>query len=807
MAISTPSAPTLQLPLLPPGEEATRTLRTGLLLGLGLLGFFLAAGGTISLPVGGAVSLLWPAVAVQFVLALWLGWAGVLVGVLFPLASNLLVADPVTALAFSPANALQSLIPLLVFRLFRLFPLMRQWRQTALLALASLLASTAAAVVGTSLQAWLWRFQGPDPWPLAITWAITNTLSGFFLSWPLLRWVSPVLWEVAQVQRLGRGKAFGVHLLAGALTLASVAVAVAIVFQVLVVRGLPIPSQSLAGVLGLVLLPVAALGIHVLWRYLAAPLEQLLADAEKAVANGMPVQSPGFEPAEFKLLRVRFAEVLDTLRQQEARFRQLFETVGEPIMLTDPQGRLLDANPAFERLFSVPVARARGRNLVAFNESPAREQLQAILSGPPPKEPVTLRARVRIWGKGVKQVHLTAAPWYDRKGIFAGYCVVTADITREEEAAQREELAARLASLQHLLAGLAHEGNNILQAGLSGLENLLARHPHMAQEFTSLREVVHRGQALLRRVSLLAGERERLPSEAFSAAELLVGVTAAMGSYPSIPLQLHQPPEYPVIRGDRHMLREAVEAVVRNALEACREGGKVTVRFDRAEVQGEGEGLGLAPGPYLVVSVEDTGTGISPEDLLHVFDPFFTTRDRTVHQGVGLTLARAAARHAGGTIAVHSPPGRGTRVHLWLPIAGSTPPVPAVAPLTKARVLLVDDDPQVRQGLEGILRELKMEPISAGSGGEAMALLTQSTPVDVVILDLLMPEVSGFDVLQVIRQTRPDLPVILSSGYAPDERVREALQRPSTFFLQKPYTLRQLEDTLAQALEASRAHS
>jgi len=786
--------PVPQVPLFSLARPQDRLLALTGLGGLGLLGFFLAVGGTISLPVGGGVSLLWPAVALQFALSLWFGWPGVLVAVLFPFFSNLLVADGLTALAFTPANLVQGALPLLLFRFAGGSCFLRRPKDLLLLGSSAVLASTLAAWVGVSLHQLLAPSQ--SFWPLVRAWISSNAFCAFFLSWPLLRWLSPVLWEVGQTQRLGQGLAFGFHLVGAVFTLAGGAVATVITLHGLKTLGLPLEESSFPGILGFLLLPAVALGVHILWRLLAQPLDQLLADTEQATSGSFPPVGSAPEPAEFSLLRHRFAQTVASLAEQERRFRDLFAAVGEPILLVDPQGRLVDANPAFARVFQVPLERAKGRNLLAFNDLQARQQLKALLTRPPSPGPVSLRARARIGGKGFRQVHITVSPWYDPQGKFAGFCVITTDITLQEEAEKRQELAARLASLQHLLAGLAHEGNNLLQAALSLAERAILKDSSLKEKLGSLEDLRERAQTLVRRLALLAGEYRHVPQETFSAGELLVGVAAASTSQPEKKVRFAPPASYPLLRGQRSLLRHAVEALVRNALEASPAEGEVTVRFYEKTV---GEGAEVAPGRYWVVEVADQGHGIRREDLPHVFDPFFTTRDRATHQGVGLTLARGAALHAGGTLTLESAPHQGTVARLWLPIEEESPQASS-SPASSVRVLVVDDDPQVREGLVGVLQSLGMEVEAAASGQEALELLARQRPVDLVLLDLLMPGLSGFEVLAQLRQKNPRLPVLLSSGYAPDGRVQEALQQPFTWYLQKPYTLAQLQEALQQAL-------
>lgn len=683
---------------------------------------------------------------------------------------------------------------MVLFRQLGGCPLLERRRDLFLLAAAAVAASTLAATTGVGLRQLF--APEPNPMPLVRTWAATNSFCGFILSWPLLRWLSPVLWEVSQTQRLGKGLAFGWYLVGLVLVLPGGVVVTATAFFALEHLGLNLPERSLPGLLALLLLPAVALGVHVLWRLLAEPLGQLLADTQLATSGSFPSTAARSEPAELAVLRQQFAQVLGQVREQERRFRHVFAAAGEPVLLVDPQGRLVDANPAFERVFGVPVARARGRNLLAFYEPRVRRELAALLNHPP-EEPVRLRARVRLVGKGFRQVSVTVAPWHDKRGNFAGFCVVTTDITREEEAAQRAELAARLVSLQHLLAGLAHEANNLLQAGVSGLETLGLEQPALVEKLRPLGQVLERVEALVRRVALLAGEYQRVPTEAFSSAELLLGVAAGAAGREGN-LRFAPPASYPLVRGERTLLRHAVEALVRNALEASTEGGTVEVRFLHRKL-GNGEVASLPAGEYLVVEVADRGHGIAQDLLKHVFDPFYTTRNRATHQGLGLTLARAAAEHAAGALTLESKPGEGTTARLWLPIA-ETPAKAEATSSKKARVLVVDDDEQVRQGLAGLLEGLGQEVVLAESGHQALQLVADNGPFHVVILDLLMPGLSGFQVLEKLRMLSPTLPVVLSSGYAPDAKVRQALQQPGTWYLQKPYTLAQLEQVLEQAL-------
>lgn len=796
MALTGPLPPVTPIPVVRPGGRATR--RTVLLgcAGLFALGWVLAAGGTISLPVGGAISLLWPAVAVQFLAGILFGWPGVAVGTVFPIFSNLLVADAPTALLFTPANIWQSALPFLLLRRMSADPSLRRLGDVARFAVAAALAAVGAASLGA-----LGLLVRGTPWEEAIglgqVWAVTNALVGFALTWPLLRFLVPTLWEVSALENRTGRSSFGRHLLGALFTAAIAPVGLSVLLHLAQRRGLIQDLQGEPGVLGAFVLLLVAVAVRGAWKFLAQPLEALLADTEKSAGGELP--APGArETAELALLREHIRELARRLAQEQGLFREVFRAAGDPILLVDPQGRLMDANPAFERVFGVSTARARGRNLLAFNSPEGRRALRQFLEKGPANGPATFRTRARTaWGKDTA-LQLTAAPLRGSDGEFAGYCVVIADITAEEERQRRELVAQRLASLQSFAAGIAHELNNQLQA----MQNHLELWPGEAQEARSrvaqLAELVAKTGQLVQRLQLLARMEAWVGQQAFNAAELVTGVSRAAASFPTRPVGVELAPELPEIRGNRELLCHAAAEVVRNALEATTAGGEVRVRLGLApEPPSE---LGLPPGPYAVLEVADTGPGMRPEELAQAWDPFFTTRDRTQHQGLGLTLAKQAAEHAGGALTLESSPGKGTVVRLWLPAAQpEKPAAQPAAPAAGARLLVVDDEPTILESLATLLKGLGYQVIPAEAGAKALQLAATSPP-DAVILDLLMPEMPGLQVLQELRQRFPELPVLLSSGYAPDEQVRQALALPRTAFLQKPYTLAQLEQALAHLL-------
>jgi CheY-like chemotaxis protein len=206
---------------------------------------------------------------------------------------------------------------------------------------------------------------------------------------------------------------------------------------------------------------------------------------------------------------------------------------------------------------------------------------------------------------------------------------------------------------------------------------------------------------------------------------------------------------------------------------------------------------GLAPGDYLHLTVADAGAGMAPEVLAHALDPFYTTKAPGQGTGLGLPQAYAFAAQAGGLLTLDSAPGRGTRVHIYLPRADSVPapPVqeaPAVLRQESGSVLFVEDDPLVREAVAGGLRQAGFTVRVAENGDAALALLDAGLRVDVVFSDVVMPgSLSGIDLARALRRRWPGLPVVLATGYT-----ERQVALPDVPILAKPYDIAQAVNLL-----------
>jgi CheY-like chemotaxis protein len=270
--------------------------------------------------------------------------------------------------------------------------------------------------------------------------------------------------------------------------------------------------------------------------------------------------------------------------------------------------------------------------------------------------------------------------------------------------------------------------------------------------------------------------------------------------------------DLPPVLGDPVQLRQVVHNLVANAGEALEDGvGSVTLRT-RVEAEAPAAaglvGAGaeaLAPGPYVVLEVTDTGAGMDARTQARIFEPFFSTK--LGGRGLGLAAVLGLVRGHGGGIRVESTPGRGSTLGVWLPAgetraSGEPPAAPGDAPLG-GRILVVDDDEPMLRLTELLLREAGFEVACALGGRVALDLLASGIGgFDGVVLDLAMPDVGGDAVLEAIRATRPGLPVVMVSGHAESEAAARhpLLRSPRTRFLHKPYQPEELVRQLRAAL-------
>ncbi len=483
----------------------------------------------------------------------------------------------------------------------------------------------------------------------------------------------------------------------------------------------------------------------------------------------------------------------EALRVNEAHYRRVFEGGADALMVVRKDGVVEHANPAADSIVGRPVIGCSLDSL--FGPESVEEKARPVL-----------REGAEVW------VSVVELP-FDERTILVRATDVTLRLQAERERhqmSQRLAQAERMETVGQLAGGIAHDFNNLLTA-VGGTAELLSKAAKAGEDqeslslLTGLQSRVDRGAKLTRQLLSFARKQHLEPTPIDLGALLSELRTILRPSLrDDIVLRLELPEDRLGVCADTGQLELALLNLVLNSQAALPEGGCITMG-----VRALTEGSALATWPALVESsprgwvvldVSDDGVGIAPEDLSHVLDPFFTTREDGT--GLGLPSAHGFALQSRGGLFLESTVGVGTTVSLVLP--RTEPPPRRVAPRPTAqskprrgRVLVVDDDDMVRSTVVQMLRSNGYDTIDYGNPTQLLEDFDARFACDALVTDVLMPGVSGPKLATSILQQRPELPVIFMSGYMRSE-ASEALPGP---LLNKPFRGTALLDLVARALD------
>jgi PAS domain S-box-containing protein len=506
----------------------------------------------------------------------------------------------------------------------------------------------------------------------------------------------------------------------------------------------------------------------------------------------------------------------EALRRSEERFRLLVQGVTDyAIYMLDREGRVTNWNAGAERIKGYKPEEIVGRHFSRFYTEADRE------AGVPAQGLATAISEGRWEHEGLRVrkdgstfwAHVVIDPIRDDDGQVIGFAKVTRDVSeRKESQRQLEETrealfqSQKMEALGQLTGGIAHDFNNLLMAVLGSLELLRKRLPYDPSHAALLENAIQgaqRGATLTQRMLAFA-RRQELKVEPVDVTGLLRGMTGFLQRSigPTFRLEVRFPPGLPLVRTDPAQLEAALLNLAVNARDALPEHGLITIT---AHTENVGvEKAGIVPGQYVRICVTDTGEGMDAKTLARATEPFFTTKGVGKGTGLGLSMVHGLAAQSGGGLKIASRPGEGTTVEIWLPVADEAAQAHMaeraadlglsieLRPLT---VLAVDDDPLVLTNTAALLEDLGHEVLRAKSGKEALEHLHRRTDVDVVITDQVMPRMTGLQLRDEIRKTRPDLPVVIATGYA-EMPARADGEGPR---IAKPFTQRELGDAVVDA--------
>lgn len=499
-----------------------------------------------------------------------------------------------------------------------------------------------------------------------------------------------------------------------------------------------------------------------------------------------PVRSPsgeliGFAKVTRDLTERRLAE--EALRRSEQQFKMLVEGVTDyAIYMLDATGKVESWNAGAQRFKGYKADEVIGQHFSVFYTPEDREaRLPETALKAAASEGRFEREGWRVRKDGSRfWAHVVIDRILDAKGALAGFAKVTRDVTERKQAQENLETAQlalfqtqKLESIGQLTGGIAHDFNNLLTAITGSLDLALKRVDEVKTRKLLENAMLgaQRGATLTQRMLAFA-RRQELRSQSICIPDLVAGMLELMERSigPSIRVETRYQSGLPHAQSDVNQLESALVNLMVNARDAMPHGGRIDVRARKERL--DQVDTDLSPGDYVVLSVTDTGSGMSAETLARAREPFFTTKGIGCGTGLGLSMVHGLAQQSGGALRLESTVGVGTTASIWLPVARNEAPSRPVATIEEAspvrplRILVVEDDELVLVNSVEMLEEQGHSVVIARNAAEAIETLLRDASIEIIVSDHAMPGMTGIELAQVAKSMKPDLPFVLATGYA-----------------------------------------
>ena len=507
------------------------------------------------------------------------------------------------------------------------------------------------------------------------------------------------------------------------------------------------------------------------------------------------------------------------LRVSEEKYRSILDTIDEAYFEVTRNGTLIFFNDAACRILGYPGSELRGMHFRQFSAHQSihtiiRTFVRMVRSGDPIR---VLTLKVITKNKENKILDISAALIRDASGAIAGFRGLARDVTAKIAAQKEKEKlqdwlnqAQRMEAVGTLAGGIAHDFNNLLM-GVIGNVSLInfkmgGQNNILADNLQAIEQCVESGANLTRQLLGYArgGKYQVKPvnlNDTVKGAAELFGRTKK-----EIHIESHLQDDVWTVEADQGQIEQVLMNLYVNAWQAMTDDMTLILNTKNKMLDSsETIPLGLKPGAYVTIEVQDLGKGIPPENIKRIFEPFFTTKTMGRGTGLGLASAFGIIKNHGGMIDVVSEVGRGTTFIIYLPAVSQILEI-ADNPTDTLRcrsgtLLVVDDESYILDASTALLQELGYSVIPVNSGHDAIAIFKeQADRIDGVLLDMIMPDLSGKQVLSELKKINPAVKVIRCSGYSLTDMEEDDLHPLSDGFIQKPYTIEQLATTLNEVL-------
>ena len=509
-------------------------------------------------------------------------------------------------------------------------------------------------------------------------------------------------------------------------------------------------------------------------------------------------------------------EQLEAATESERRLQLLIDSMPARIAFINKASCYVFVNKTYEKDFGLKRDQIVGMHMSALigneNYAVAKPYIAQCLQG----QIVHYESAFKDVSGGPLWLDVTYVPDTNQSGACNGLYVLVMDITEKRQAEQeKRKLEEQLRQIQKfeaiatLAGGIAHDFNNLLM-GVQGRTSLMMTDLDETHPFFSHLSAIHgyvdsaanlTGQLL----GLAKGGKYEVKPMDINA--LLFDSVQMFGrTHKEISVSILLDNSTPIVQADSTQMEQVLLNLYVNAWQAMPDGGDLfvetaTVVLDQAFCQPHK----MAEGAYAKISVTDTGIGMDEGTCRKVFDPFFTTKKKGRGTGLGLASAFGIITNHGGCITVYSEKGRGATFNIYLPLSTETvhqePVITEALVMGNETILLVDDEMLILEVAEAMLERLGYQVIVANGGEQAVEIVTRTkSDLDLVILDLIMPGMDGGRTFEAIRKIRPNLPILLSSGYAINGQAHEIMEKGCNGFIQKPFNLSALSKKIREIL-------
>ncbi len=483
--------------------------------------------------------------------------------------------------------------------------------------------------------------------------------------------------------------------------------------------------------------------------------------------------------------------------EQGPRGGLLFEEAPESLWLVSLPGlRILDVNRAATESFGYTREQYASMSMSDFHSESDVERLRLAASSGDSQS-----SNLRGWktrnarGENI-DTDLSVRFLEIEGGLAALVCAL--DMTSRKVLEDRLRQAGKMEAIGMLAGGIAHDFNNLLTI-ISGYSQLLLNAVPDGERF-SVEQILKASEraAELTGQLLAFSRRQELQPQSLDINRIVSGMSTMLrrliGEH--IELRLSLDPDLGAVHADPGQLDQVIMNLVVNARDAMSQGGHLVIETGNMDLTTEyaDRHPGVRPGRYIMLAVNDTGVGMDQKTCARVFDPFFTTKEKGRGTGLGLSTVYGIVKQAGGTVDLYSEPQHGTSVKVFLPRAGDVAlePKPGSATVEAAggmeTILVVEDEDAVRRLVRATLERRGYRVLVASGGPEALQIARSAEPIDLLITDLVMPQMSGLEVADRIRKDRPGIRVLFMSGYTDRSLQKTEALPDNTEFLQKPFT-------------------